>query len=479
MSFFKELSKLFPADRLLTDKEMLSPYESDGLTAFAVTPRGVVIPESQEEVIEVVKICAKHNVPFVSRGSGTSLSGGTLPVEDGIVIALNRLNQILEMDPARRVAVVEPGVVNLDVTKAAQTHGLYFAPDPSSQIICTIGGNIAFNSGGAHCLKYGMTANHVLGMKVVLATGEVVEFGGDSLESNGPDLHGLFCGSEGLFGVVLEATLRLLPKPEKYHTVLVGYDSTEKAGDAVSAIVASGIMPGAMEIMDRLAIDAAEAAVDAGYPKDAKAVLIVELEGPAEQVESEREELDKIISASGPLKIEVAKDTAARMKIWKGRKSAFSAVGRLSPDFIVQDGVVPRKRLGEALRRIEEVSRAHGLRVANVFHAGDGNLHPLILYNGSMEGELEKAEALAGEILNMCIEMGGSITGEHGVGMEKRDYLPKMFSETDIEFLKQTRSAFDPDQIANPGKMFPEGQAPSLTQYGLHPIEKQGIASRN
>ena len=479
MTFFEELSKIFPVDRLLTDKEMLSPYESDGLTAFAVTPRGVVIPETQEEVIEVVKICAQHKVPFVSRGSGTSLSGGTLPVENGIVIALNRLNRIVELDPKRRVAVVEPGVINLDVTKAAQPHGLHFAPDPSSQIICTIGGNIAFNSGGAHCLKYGMTANHVLGMKVVLATGEVVEFGGDSLENNGPDYHGLFCGSEGLFGVVLESTLRLLPKAEKFHTVLVGYDSTEKAGDAVSAIVASGILPGAMEIMDRLAIDAAEAAVDAGYPKDAKSVLIVELEGPTEQVESERKELDKIIEASGPLELQVAKDAAARLKIWKGRKSAFSAVGRLSPDFIVQDGVVPRKRLGEALRRIEEISQKHGLRVANVFHAGDGNLHPLILYDGTVEGELERGEALAGEILEMCIEMGGSITGEHGVGMEKRAYLPKMFSDLDIEFLMETRKAFDPDQIANPGKMFPEGQAPSLTLYGLHPLEKKGIASRH
>ena len=479
MTFFEELSKIFPGDRLLTDKEMLSPYESDGLTAFAVTPRGVVIPETQEEVVEVVKICSQLKVPFVSRGSGTSLSGGTLPVENGIVIALNRLNRIIELDPKKRIARVEPGVINLDVTKAAQPHGLHFAPDPSSQIICTIGGNIAFNSGGAHCLKYGMTANHVLGMKVVLATGEVVEFGGDSLENNGPDYHGLFCGSEGLFGVVLESTLRLLPKAEKFHTVLVGYDSTEKAGDAVSAIVASGILPGAMEIMDRLAIDAAEAAVDAGYPKDAKSVLIVELEGPIEQVESERKELDKIIEASRPLEVQVAKDAAARLKIWTGRKSAFSAVGRLSPDFIVQDGVVPRKRLGEALRMIDEISKKHGLRVANVFHAGDGNLHPLILYNGSVEGELERGEALAGEILEMCIDMGGSITGEHGVGMEKRAYLPKMFSEMDIEFLKATRKAFDPDKIANPGKMFPEGQAPSLTLYGLHPLEKEGIASRH
>ena len=479
MTFFQELSKVYTKDRLLTDKEMLSPYESDGLTAFAVTPRGVVIPETADEVIETVRICARHKVPFVARGSGTSLSGASLPVEEGIVIALNRLNQVLELDPKRRIAKVEPGVINLNVSKAAQPYGLHYAPDPSSQVICTIGGNIAFNSGGAHCLKYGMTANHVLGIKAVLATGEVVEFGGDSLESNGPDYHGLFCGSEGMFGVVLEATLRLLPKAEMFHTVLVGYDNTEKAGDTVAEIVASGMLPGAMEIMDRLAIDAAEAAVNACYPKEAQAVLIVELEGPAEQVECERKALGKIIQDSTPLEVHVAKDSTERMMIWKGRKSAFSAVGRLSPDFIVQDGVVPRKRLGEALRRIDDYSEKHGLRVANVFHAGDGNLHPLILYNGSVEGELEKAEALAGEILEMCIEMGGSITGEHGIGMEKRPYLPKMFSETDINFQKATRAAFDPDLIANPGKMFPEGQAPALVQSGLHPLEKEGIASRN
>ncbi|MBT3470638.1 MAG: FAD-binding protein [Opitutae bacterium] len=478
MHFLEELAKTFPEDRLLIDKELLSPYESDGLTAFAVTPRAVLIPETQEEVVEIVRACVKHKVPFVSRGSGTSLSGAALPVETGIVIALNRLNRVIELDPERRIARVEPGVVNIDVTKAAQVHGLHFAPDPSSQIICTIGGNVAFNSGGAHCLKYGMTSNHVLGLKAVLATGEVVEFGNSSLEDTGPDYTGLFGGSEGMFGVALEIILRLLPKSETFHTILAGYNSLEKAGDAVSAIVASGILPGAIEIMDRLAIDAAEAAVDAGYPEEAKAVLIVELEGPQEQVESEKRELETIINASNPIEIQVAKDTTARLKIWKGRKSAFSAVGRLSPDFIVQDGVVPRKRLGEALRRIEQLGKKHGLRVANVFHAGDGNLHPLILYDGTIEGELERGENLAGEILEMCIEMGGSITGEHGVGMEKRSYMPKMFTNDDISFMKKTRTAFDPDGIANPGKMFPEGQAPALTLYGLHPLEKKGIISR-
>ncbi len=478
MTIHDELTRIFPQDRLLVDKELLSPYESDGLTAFAVTPQAVVVPENQQEVIQTVRVCAKHKIPFVSRGSGTSLSGATLPVETGIVIALNRLDRIIELDPLQRIARVEPGVVNLDVSRAAEPHGLHFAPDPSSQVICTIGGNVAFNSGGAHCLKYGMTSNHVLGIKAILATGEVVEFGGESLEGTGPDYTGLFGGSEGLFGVALEVVLRLLPKAETFHTVLAGYDSLEKAGDAVSAVVGSGILPGAMEIMDRLAIDAAEAAVDAGYPKAARALLIVELEGPAEQVASEKRDLDRIIEESGPMEVQVAKDNAARMKIWKGRKSAFSAVGRLSPDFIVQDGVVPRKRLGEALRRIEELGNKHNLRVANVFHAGDGNLHPLILYDGTEAGALERGEALAGEILEMCIQMGGSITGEHGIGMEKRAYLPKMFSDDDIALMKRTRSAFDPDSIANPGKMFPEGQAPSLTLYGLHPLEKKGVMSR-
>ena len=478
MQFLEELAGIFPSDQLLIDKELLGPYESDGLTAFAVTPSAVVIPKTQEEVIATVQICARHKVPFVSRGSGTSLSGAAMPVEEGIVIALNRLNRIIELNPKQRTARVEPGVINLEVTKAAQKYGLHFAPDPSSQIICTIGGNVAFNSGGAHCLKYGMTSNHVLGLKAVLATGEVVEFGNESLEDAGPDYTGLFGGSEGMFGIALEMTLRLLPKAESFYTVLSAYNSLEKAGDAVSAIVASGILPGAIEIMDRLAIDAAEAAVDAGYPKDAKAVLIVELEGPEEQVQSEKIELNRILENSGPIEVQVAKDTTARLKIWKGRKSAFSAVGRLSPDFIVQDGVVPRKRLGEALRRIEELGNKHGLRVANVFHAGDGNLHPLILYDGRIKGDLERGENLAGEILEMCIEMGGSITGEHGVGMEKRAYLPKMFSKEDIDFMKQTRTAFDPQSIANPGKMFPEGQAPALTLYGMHPLEEQGIASR-
>jgi glycolate oxidase len=352
---------------------------------------------------------------------------------------------------------VEPGVVNLDVSRAAAPHDLYYAPDPSSQPVCTIGGNVAFNSGGAHCLKYGMTGNHVLAIQAVLADGEIVRFGTDSLEGVGPDLVGIFVGSEGLFGIALEITLRLLPKPEAYRTVLAAYRSLEAAGEAVAQVVAAGLLPGAMEIMDRLAIEAAEASVGAGYPLDAAAILIVELEGELPEVEAELGHLRQLVDASGAYEVRMAHDEAQRQKIWKGRKSAFSAVGRLSPDYIVQDGVVPRSRLGEALAEIERLSRAYGIRVANVFHAGDGNLHPLILYDGRQPGSLERAEQLSGEILRLCIRLGGSITGEHGVGMEKRDYLPRMFGEADLGAMHRLRRALDPLELSNRGKMFPLG----------------------
>jgi glycolate oxidase len=474
----QRLAAMMPPGRFLERPEQLAAYESDGLTAFRARPSAVVIPETAEEVIALVRFCHGERLPFVARGSGTSLSGGSLPVEGGIVIALNRLNRILKLDPSQRLAVVEPGVVNLDVTAAAAAYGLHYAPDPSSQSICTIGGNVAFNSGGAHCLKYGMTSNHVLGIKAVLATGEVVQWGGPSRETVGPDWCGLFTGHEGLFGIALEITLQLLPRAECYHTVLAGYRTLEQAGDAVSAVIASGLLPGAIEIMDALALEAAVAAVHAEYPPGCEAVLIVELEGPREVVAADRERLNKIIADSRPVEARPARDAEERVAIWKGRKSAFSAVGRLSPDFIVQDGVVPRRRLGEALRHIGEMARESGLRVANVFHAGDGNLHPLILFNGRVPGELQRSEALAGRILKMCVEMGGSITGEHGVGMEKRDYLPAMFSADEIDCMRRLRAAFDPLGIANPGKMFPSAEAPALQHHGLHPLEKAGVISR-
>jgi glycolate oxidase len=477
-AFLTSLSDILTQDRLLLHAAALAPYESDGLTAFQARPIAVVIPETQQEVIEVVKACHRFGVPFVARGSGTSLSGGSLPVKEGIVVALNRLNKIIALDAKQRIAVVEPGVVNLDITKAAAPFGLLYAPDPSSQPICTIGGNVAFNSGGAHCLKYGMTSNHVLGLKVVLPDGEVATLGSDSLESADADYVGMFVGCEGLFGIALEITVRLLPKPERYRTVLAAYRSLEAAGDAVSAVIASGLLPGALEIMDNLSIQAAEAAVHPGYPLDAAALLIVELEGEASQVEAEWTKLQTIIDASNAYQIKVAKNDDERMKIWKGRKSAFSAVGRLSPDYIVQDGVVPRSRLGEALREIDQLSANYGIRVANVFHAGDGNLHPLIMFNGREPGALHRAEALASEIIDLCIRLGGSITGEHGVGMEKRQYMPRMFGEAEMDAMWHLRISIDPKELANRGKVFPGGEAPTLQQRGMHPLEKAGVISR-
>jgi len=455
-ALIKSLSEIYPPTRLLYKPAQLAPYESDALTSFSARPQAVVLVETQDEAIETVRLCHRLVVPFVARGSGTSLSGGSLPIPDGVVIALNRLNRIIKVDPDQRIAVVEAGVINIDVSRSASIHDLYYAPDPSSQLICTIGGNLAFNSGGAHCLKYGMTSNHVLGLKAVLPDGEVVWLGGESLESVGPDLVGLFVGSEGLFGIALEATLRLLPKPEAYRTMLAAYHSLEAAGQAVAMVVASGLLPGAIEIMDKLAIQAAEAAVKANYPLDAAGLLIVELEGEAGIVDAEFDILLEVIQESGAYEVRSAEDEVDRQRIWKGRKSAFSAVGRLSPDYIVQDGVVPRGRLGEALSRIQDLSQNYNLRVANVFHAGDGNLHPLILFDGREPGALERAEKLAGEILEMCIEFGGSITGEHGIGIEKREYLSKMFTKTDLNSMLALQRQIDPQRISNRGKMFPE-----------------------
>jgi glycolate oxidase len=466
--------RIYPPERLLTQPAQLVPYESDALTAYRSHPLAVVIPESQNEIIQTVRMCHQHGIPFVARGSGTSLSGGSLPVENGILIALNRLNRILRIEPVDRIAVVEPGVVNLEVSKAAAPFGLYYAPDPSSQPVSTIGGNLAFNAGGAHCLKNGVTSNHVLAIKAVLPDGEVVRLGSLSQENVGPDLTGLFVGSEGLFGVALEIVLRLMPKPQAYRTVLASYSSLEMAGDTVARVVASGLLPGAMEIMDPLAIRAAEAAVHANYPQGAAALLIVELEGEINQVETDFELLMKVIQASGAGEMHVSQNDSERTATWKGRKSAFSAVGRLSPDYLVQDGVVPRSKLGEALREIERLSQQYSIRVANVFHAGDGNLHPLILYDGRQAGALENAKALASEILELCLRLGGSITGEHGVGMEKRQYLPKMFNPVDIQVMRDLQHVIDPQGLANRGKMFPD-ESNLITP---HQTTVLGIATR-
>jgi len=452
--FMMSLGKVIPADRLLTKPAQLAPYESDALTAYRVRPLAVVIAESQQDVIETVRLCDRYKIPFVARGSGTSLSGGSLPVESGIVIALNRLNRVVSIDAQQRIAVVETGIINMDISKAVSPYGLYFAPDPASNAICTIGGNLAYNSGGAHCLKYGMTSNHILAIKAVLPDGEVVNIGNESIEGVGPDVVGLFVGSEGLFGVALEITVRLLPKPESFRTLLAAYSSLEAAGDAVSLVVASGLLPGALEIMDYLIIQATEAAVHPNYPPDATSLVIVEMDGERTQVDAEFERAVEVIKESAPDVIRIAQNDADRMRIWKGRKSAFSAVGRLSPDYLVQDGVVPRSRLGEALKEIDRLSAKYNLRVANVFHAGDGNLHPLILYDGREKGAYDRGEELNGEILQMCIQFGGSITGEHGIGVEKRAYLPKMFSEQDIATMRRIRLAIDPHELSNPGKMF-------------------------
>lgn len=477
-SIVDEIRRLLPPDRIQSDSCALTAFQSDGLTVFAVKPRAVIVPRNVDEVVTIVRWCHDRKIPFVPRGSGTSLSGGSLPHAEGIVIALNRLNQILEIDIENRLAVVQPGVINSALTAAVQHAGLYYAPDPSSQQVCTIGGNVAFNAGGAHCLKYGMTSNHVLGMKVVLATGEVVQLGQRGCDFIGPDLSGLMVGGEGLLGIVVEIVVRLLPKPESYHTVLAGYSSLEKAGEAVATIIGSGLLPAAIEIMDPLSMKAASAAVGAKYPAGVEAVLIVELDGNSDAVAAEKVVLDKLLAESGASAIVVAQSDFERATIWKGRKSVFSAVGRLSPDFIVQDGVVPRSKLGYALRQIQKMGRDSGIEVANVFHAGDGNLHPLILFDGSQPGQLEAAEHLAGQIVQLCIELGGSITGEHGVGMEKRQFLSGMFSEESIDYMRRLRRACDPHEISNPGKMFPSSEADSLGMVGLHPLEKQGIASR-
>jgi glycolate oxidase len=463
-SFIAELGTIYTDERLLTKKAQLVSYESDALTSYQVQPLAVVLPETQDEVIQTVQICHKFRIPYVARGSGTSLSGGSLPIKGGIVIALNRLNNIIRLDAEQRIAVVECGVVNLDVSIAAAHHGLYYAPDPSSQLICTLGGNLAFNSGGAHCLKYGMTSNHILGIKAVLPDGEIIEIGGESMEAVGPDLVGLYVGSEGLFGIVLEVTLRLLPKPEAYHTVLAAYHSLEAAGNAVTMVIAAGLLPGAIEIMDNLAIQAAEAAVQAGYPRDAEGLLIVELDGESGVVNREFIDLMEVIEESGAYEIRIAEDADQRAMIWKGRKSAFSAIGRLSQDYLVQDGVVPRSQLGHALSEIKRLGEQYDIQIANVFHAGDGNLHPLILFDGRDTTNIDQAEKLAGEILQMCVDLGGSITGEHGVGVEKLIYLSAMFSESDIDTMRSLRLQIDPQELSNRGKMLPS----SLKNAEIH-----------
>ena len=463
---------------VIADRESLRTYECDGLASYRAIPSLVVLPETADQVQRVVRICHAEGIPFVARGSGTGLSGGALPVETGILIVMSRMRRILEIDIPNQRAVVEPGVINLWVTEAVSPHGYYYAPDPSSQQVCSIGGNIAENSGGAHCLKYGFTTNHVTGLEVVLPDGELAHFGGKCFDTPGYDLVGAFVGSEGTLGIATKITLRIVRKPETVQTLLAAFPGPDEAGAAVSGIIAAGILPAAVEMMDSLAIEAAEAAVHAGYPLDAGALLIVELDGPAAEVEHLFAEVVVVCRGAGSRETRIARDSDERALIWKGRKAAFAAMGRISPDYYVQDGVIPRTALPVVLRKIAALSSERGLRVANVFHAGDGNLHPLVLYDGSVEGDAERAEKLAADILLLCLEHGGSITGEHGVGFDKKRFMANMFTSDDLDTMQLVRCAFDPDHLSNPGKVFPTprlcGERPG--PYREHPIQRAGLA---
>jgi glycolate oxidase len=477
--FIERLVEICAPDRVITSRHALQAYESDGLLQYATVPRVVVLPDSAAEVRGVVRACFEEGVPWVARGSGTGLSGGALPHERGVLIALTRMRRILEVDLPNQRVVVEPGVTNTEISRAVGPTHVY-PPDPSSQVVCSIGGNVAENSGGAHCFKYGFTTNYVTGLEVVLSGGETVTLGGKELDRPGYDLLGAFVGSEGTLGIATKITVRVIPAPEARRTLVAYYETTDQAGQTVSDIVASGIVPGAIEIMDRLSIQASEAATHAGYSLEAGAALIVELDGPAADCEGRFYEVMALCERNGATGVWVARDEAERELIWKARKAAFAAMGRISPDYYVQDGVIPRTRLPEVLRKIDELSGNYGLKVANVFHAGDGNLHPLVCYDASIEGESERALELAGLILQACVDTGGSITGEHGVGFDKRQHMPKMFTEADLDAFQRLRCAFDPAGLANPEKVMPTprlcGEVPG--PYRQHPLERAGVAER-
>jgi glycolate oxidase len=450
------LRRLVPGDGgvILSAPERRA-YESDGLTAYRQPPLVVVLPETVAEVSAVLRYCHAEGIKVVPRGAGTSLSGGALPLADGVLLGMGKFNRVIDIDYANRCVTVQPGVTNLGVSQAVEAAGFYYAPDPSSQIACTIGGNIAENSGGVHCLKYGLTTNNVLGLEMVLIDGEVIRLGGKHLDAAGYDLMGVVTGSEGLLGVVTEVTLRILKKPSTARALLVGFPTTEDAGNCVAAIIAAGIIPGGMEMMDRPAIHAAEAFVNAGYPLDVEALLIVELDGPQAEVDYLIATVDRLARDNNAASIRISENETERLAFWAGRKAAFPAVGRISPDYYCMDGTIPRGRLAEVLVRIGELSKQHGLGVANVFHAGDGNLHPLILYDANKPGEIERAEAFGSDILRLCVAVGGVLTGEHGVGVEKRDLMPAMFDEVDLAQQQRLKCAFDPGGLLNPGKVFP------------------------
>jgi len=472
-----ELRAIVGKDGLIAEPEQLHTYECDGLTNFRVMPLAVLLPTSTEQVQSVVRVCYRERMPFVARGSGTGLSGGALPIESGIVISLARLNRILEVDIPNGRVVVEPGVINASVTQQVVPHGYFYAPDPSSQQVCSIGGNVAENSGGAHCLKYGFTTTHVLGLEVVLPDGSLVHLGGKTLDRPGYDLSGVFVGSEGTLGIATKIILRIVKRPEVIQTLLAAFNSTNEAGAAVSEIIAAGMLPAAIEMMDNLAIQAAEASVHAGYP-NCGGLLLVELDGPAAEVELLMTQVKELCTSCGAWEIRVAQSEAERAVIWKGRKAAFAAMGRISPSYIVQDGVIPRTALPQVMSEIERLSAEAGLRVANVFHAGDGNLHPLVLYDRRIPGQEHIAEELAFSILGLCIKAGGSITGEHGVGEEKKKFMPTMFAEPDLDTMQRVRCAFDPERLSNPEKIFPRPRlcAEKQGRYEPHPLEVAGVA---
>lgn len=449
------LGPLLPPDGLLLEAEDLRPFECDGLSAYRRLPLLVALPETVEQVQGVLRVCHRLRIAVVARGAGTGLSGGALPREDAVLLSLARFNRILELDPLARFARVQPGVRNLAISEAAAPHGLYYAPDPSSQIACSIGGNVAENAGGVHCLKYGLTVHNVMELTVVTIDGELMKFGGLSLDSPGYDLLALMTGSEGMLAVIVEICVKLLPTPERAQALLAAFDSLDRAGAAVGAIIAAGIIPAGLEMMDNPAIRAAEDFVHAGYPVDAAAILLCELDGTNEEVSAQVLEVRKLLKAQGAVEVRTATDEAERLRFWKGRKAAFPAVGRISPDYYCMDGTIPRKELPHVLTRISELSREYGLPVANVFHAGDGNLHPLILYDANRPGELEKTEAFGGRILELCVEVGGTITGEHGVGIEKINQMCVQFPKPELEQFHAVKAAFDPYGLLNPGKAVP------------------------
>jgi len=455
MSFEAALAQLLPRDALLTEPEAKRPFECDGLSAYREIPRVVCLPRTLDELRGILALCRQHAVPIVPRGAGTGLSGGALPLAEGCLLSLARFNRILEVDPANRTATVEPGVRNLAISEAAAVHGLYYAPDPSSQIACSIGGNVAENSGGVHCLKYGLTVHNVLGLKLLLADGELLDIGGKTLDAPGYDLLAILHGSEGLLGIVTEVTVKLLPKPPVAQVLLAAFASVEAAGAAVAGIIEAGIIPAGLEMMDQLATRCAEDYARCGYPVDAAAILLCELDGGAAEVAAQRAQVEQLLRGFGATDLRCSRDEAERLGFWKGRKSAFPAIGRIAPDYYCMDGTIPRRELSRVLARIAELATEYGLPVANVFHAGDGNLHPLIAYDANVDEQLARAEALGARILELCIEVGGTVTGEHGVGVEKLDSMCVQFRTPELEAFHRLKAAFDPQGLLNPGRAVP------------------------